>query len=301
MKNNLSIEDLVSRYLDREMTDTELVDFERKLEVDPAIREELAFQKDIITSIKEIRRIELKSRLSNLRPPSAPLLHTVGIKIAAIASITAIVGTGAYFLLSQNDADFRAVELSQQPAETSVNSKPVPPVPEIQIPSEEHFIPEDGTVAEGKERTKEKSPAPIKEEKKAAEKPAVTPEVVRPDIAQITEEQEPETGEMVEEENYNNMDEITESVSGQLAVEIEKNRKFRFHYKFYNEKLYLLGDFKDSPYEIIELNSRNGTKYFLYYEGNYYRLSPDRLKPTPLEQLTDEKLVDELQIIQQNK
>ncbi len=48
MKNNLSIEDLVGRYLDNEMTETERLDFERQMAKDPAIREELSFQKDLI-------------------------------------------------------------------------------------------------------------------------------------------------------------------------------------------------------------------------------------------------------------
>ena len=127
------------------------------------------------------------------------------------------------------------------------------------------------------------------------------PNVVKPDIAEVAEETEPETEDFTGENTYNDLDEIKETMAGKLAVETEKNRRYRFHYKFYNEKLYLLGDFKDSPYEILELNSNGGRRYFLFYQGDYYRLSPDKLKPTPLEKLVDETLVEELRIIQQNK
>ena len=95
MKSNLSIEELVGRYLDNEMTEAESLDFQSQMAKDPAIQEELSFQKDLINSIKESRRIELKSRLSDIKVPSSPILHTVGLKIAAVASVTAILGTGA--------------------------------------------------------------------------------------------------------------------------------------------------------------------------------------------------------------
>lgn len=300
MKNDLSIEDLVGRYLDREMTKDEMAEFERKSEVDPAVREELDFQKEIIHSIKESRRLELKSRLSDIQPPSTPFLHSVGLKIAAIASISAIVGTGAYFYFTQDDGQFTPIELSERP-ESTITKERIPTMPEITVPEEETFTPEKGTVSEIEAPGKDIASKDEEQKEQKISAPTPAPTVVRPDIAEISEESEPETGEMVEEDRLNEVGEIPEGITDQLTVETEKSRRFDFHYKFYNGKLFLLGDFTDAPYEIIELNSSSGKKYFLYYHGSYYRLSPSKVKPTPLEKLADEGVIEELQIIQQNK
>ena len=303
MKNNLSIEDLVGRYLDKEMTETERLDFERQMASDPAIGEEISFQKDLISSIKESRRIELKSRLSEIQVPSFPILQTVGLKIAAIASVTAILGTGAYFLINSADkSDLSNVDISQTTTIIAQDTESVPTIPEVTIPAFEEFESEEVVVEEKPAKTNKKKrddgneSASLKTSKSLAQ-----PNVVRPDIAEVTEEKEPETEDFAEEETYSDLDDIKETMTDKLAVETDKNRRYSFHYKFYNEKLYLLGDFKDSPYEILELNSSGGRRYFLFYEGDYYRLSPDKLKPTPLEKLTDETMVEELRIIQQNK
>jgi hypothetical protein len=302
MKNNLSIEDLVGRYLDNEMTEVERVDFESQLRSDPALKEELNFQKDLIHSIRESRRLELKSRLTDIQVPSTPIFHAVGIKIAAVASVTAIIGTGAYFLMNSNDdPGLSGVDLSQTTTTMTREEVQMPAIPEVSVPEVEAFEPGDGDVVEQPVKAKKKQDEPDKTATADAAKTMAKPHVVRPDIAEITEEKEPETEDFVEEKTYNDLDEINETMAGKLAVETEKSRRYRFHYKFYNEKLYLIGDFKDSPYEILELNARGSKRYFLFYEGVYYRLSPDKVKPTPLEKITDEALVDELRIIQQNK
>ena len=102
MNNNLSNEEFVSRYLDNELSDIDRLDFENNLLHNSELREEYNFQKDLVEGIKEVRRLELKSRLSNI-PISTSLYQTVGFKAIVVASISAGVGIGAYYYLSDND------------------------------------------------------------------------------------------------------------------------------------------------------------------------------------------------------
>jgi hypothetical protein len=112
--------------------------------------------------------------------------------------------------------------------------------------------------------------------------------------------------EVAEESNIEENPEVpinkTEvSAKSKIGIETIKDKRHKFHYKFYNNRLYLLGDFSKSPYEIIELNSNSGKKYFLYYQDNFYKLETNRQKPTPLRKVENDSIIKELSIIQKYK
>jgi hypothetical protein len=246
--------------------------------------------------------MELKSRLSNIQTPTAPIYQTLGVKIAAVASITAIVGVGTYYLLrDSNDLGLTDIDLTKQNSIELIEKEDIPVMPEVHVPPVEEI--------EVEEVIAEKPATPIIEEEDKTSSttsikstvPPNKPEVVRPEIAGDLDEDEMVTEDISSENNFNTIEEIKENIESKVEVEAEKSRKYPFHYKFYNNKLFLLGDFKNSPYEIIELNSAKGKKYFLYYEGSFYRLYSDRMKPAPLEKVDDKSIIDELNIIMDNK
>ena len=76
MNNNLTNEEFVSRYLDNELNPAQRLDFENKLLHDTDLKEELDLQKDLVEGIKEARRLELKSRLSNI-PINSPVYQSI--------------------------------------------------------------------------------------------------------------------------------------------------------------------------------------------------------------------------------
>jgi len=86
-----------------------------------------------------------------------------------------------------------------------------------------------------------------------------------------------------------------------VAVETARKDSNMFHYQYYSGKLYLYGDFRDNPYEILELNSASGKRLFIYYNNAYYRIADDQHQITPLVQLTDRDIIKKLEIIQANK
>ena len=133
MNKNLTNEEFVNSYLDNELSEIDRLDFENKLLHDSELREEYNFQKDLVEGIKESRRLELKSRLSHV-PVNAPLYQTIGFKAVAVASISASVGLGAYFLLNDNvDIPVTEIDLNENQI-ISIQKKDIPEIPEAITP-----------------------------------------------------------------------------------------------------------------------------------------------------------------------
>ncbi len=292
MNNNLFNEELVSKYLDNALSNIEKLDFENQLVNNPALREEFNIQKDIIDAIRESRRLELKSRLNNISV-STPLVHTTGFKAASVATISGIIGITTFFLITDSgDLGLSEIDLTQN--QTVL-------IPEGEIPE----VPETITPVESVE---ESIPEPIEEPIVAAESastPTNVPKAVKPDVIQPeisdTFEENPVTEDLGFESPTNSLSDIEENTNNKLEVAPIKDKKNKFHYKFNENKLFLYGDFKDIPYEIIELNTKGDKKYFLYYEGAFYHLLKENITMSPLQKIEDDSVVSELMIIQQNK
>ncbi len=292
MKSNLTNEDLVSRYLDNEMTEGEKLDFEQRLQTNPQLKKEFNFQKNLVTAIKEHRRMELKARLAHIEVP-APFMHAIGLKIAAIASATIILGTGIYFAIQNQTAQEPAViDLSAQ--HITIEEESIPEIPEVKIKPVTPPVASEKIVKRNKKKS-EKEDKNINKERKVTQ-----PKVVRPDMNIEFEDEVADEGNT--EENPNMVINETEApTESKMEIETIKDKRHKFHYRFYNNRLYLLGDFSKSPYEIIELNSNSGKKYFLYYQDNFYKLETNRQKPTPLRKVENDSIIKELIIIQKYK
>lgn len=300
MNKNLTNEQLVGSYLDNEMSEIQRLEFEDQLVHNSELREEYNIQKDLIDGIKESRRLELKARLDNI-PINTPLYQTIGFKSVVVASISAGIGFGAYYLLDQKDElSLSEIDVTQQ-KEIVAEQEIIPEIPEAITP-----IVDDKKKSEQKpEAVKEKEPAPVVAKNTAPEikeEPAVIqPNVIEPDVIEGFEEEDFSSEEITVENQINNLEKVKENVESTVEISTVKDKKNKFHYKFYENKLFLLGSFNEMPYEIIELNAKNGKSYFLFYNNNFYKLETDQLKPAPLEKIENDSLVNELKIIQMNQ
>jgi hypothetical protein len=300
MGNGLNKEDFVGRYLDGELSDIEKLEFENELVRNQDLREEYSFQKELINGIKEARRLELKNRLANVTI-NTPFFQTVAGKTVALVSITAAIGLGSYFLLQERDElglsriDVQVQNEMPADAELTIPAKPV--VPDV----------DNNEVLEEREAQKEEVKSTIaatqKEEPKVAKKEpeVVRPEVVRPNVLSEIDEEEAIAANVPKEDKFNAVEDIKKSVESKVAIETIRDKKNSFHYRFHDNKLYLIGNFNDEPYKILELNSSAGKKYFLSYEGEYYQLNDQVMKPTPLIKIENDSLLNELKIIQDYK
>jgi hypothetical protein len=82
--------------------------------------------------------------------------------------------------------------------------------------------------------------------------------------------------------------------SPSMEIHLQKSENFNFHYQFYQGKLFLYGDFGKSPYQIIELNTNFGKKLFLFYDSTFHTIKNEQVIVAPLEEITDQNLVSEL-------
>jgi len=297
MNKSQSYEQLVESYLDNEMSSQQRLDFENQLQTNASLRQELEFQKDIIENIKDFRRLELKARLDNI-PIYTPIYQTIAFKAVAVVAVTVGIGFGTYFMLNKDsDKIPEQVELTYNgvtPSEDEV----VPSVPQVISSNEEK---NDEELAETKQSNTVQKPAskPLNGGKSTKTPLVKKPNVVTPDVKTV-EDDELQT-EDINAIQDNSTETIVEPLSEAVEVATIKDKKNKFHYKFFENKLYLLGNFDDMPYEIIEINSKSGKKFFLFYKDNFYRLQNEQVKPAPLEKIENDSLVNELKIIQMNK
>lgn len=297
MNKNLTNEEFVNSYLDNELSEIDQLDFENKLLHDSELREEYSFQKDLVNGIKESRRLELKSRLSNI-PINTPLYQTLGFKAIAVATISAGVGIGAYYFFNEDDAlQLSEIDLNENQI-TEVDERKVPEAPKSITPILE-VAPQEEVVQEIVIQEKPKSEAVAKNTEKT-EPMVIQPNVIEPDVAEPFDDDAGDIEEIATENQVNNLDNIKENVESTVEIATVKDKRNKFHYKFFENKLYLLGSFNDMPYEIIELNAATGKSYFLYYDDSFFKLNAEQAKPAPLVKIENDSLVYELKIIQSN-
>ncbi len=299
MNNNLTNEEFVNSYLDNELTDIERLDFENRLLHDSELREEYNFQKDIVEGIKETRRLELKSRLSNI-PINSPLYHTIGFKAIAVATITTGIGFGAYYLLHQdNDLQLSEIDLDKNQI-TLTEKTDIPDIP-ITITPIRANEPEEEEIRDLVSQEKPKTEVVAKNTEADIETKIIQPNVIQPDVVESFEDEDIESKDVIVENQINNLENIKENVESTVEIATVKDKRNKFHYTFFENKLHLLGNFNDMPYEIIELNSSKGKSYFLYYNESFYKLNSEQVKPAPLVKIENDSLVNELRIIQSNQ
>ena len=296
MNRNLSIEQLVGRYLDNEMSQIERLEFENQLIHNSDLKEEFSLQKDLIEGIKESRRSELKARLDNI-PINSPFYQSIGFKSIVAVTVTAGIGFGIYFMTDQSsDIPLSKIDLTQDQALVQ-DSNQTPEIPEAITPIEksepEVLIPNNKKAITEKQQTQS--------EEVSSEEPQLTePIVMAPDVVEVFDDVDFESEEINVENQFNNLEKVKEDVESAIEVTTIKDKRNKFHYKFMENKLYLLGSFNEMPYEILELNSKRGKSYFLYYNDSFYKLQTDQLKPAPLVKIENDSLVNELKIIQMN-
>ena len=298
MNKNPTSEEFVNGYLDNELSEVERLDFENKLLHDSELKEEYSFQKDLVNGIKEVRRLELKSRLSNI-PINTPLYQTIGFKAIAVASISTGIGFGAYYLFNEdNSIQLSDIDLKNNQI-TITKENTIPEIPTAITPIVKEGPKEE--VVEVISQEKPKTDVLAKNTEVKVEPKIIQPNVIQPDVVESFEDEYIEPKDISNDNQINNLDNIKDNVESTVEIATIKDKRNKFHYKFLENKLYLIGNFNDMPYEIIEFNSSKGKTYFLYYNDSFYKLNSEQVKPTPLIKIENDSLANELKIIRINQ
>jgi len=303
MSKNKAFFDQIELYLTNQLKEGERLEFESQLGNDPLLKEEFNLQQDIINSVQNFRKIQLKARLDSIPVSSGYMISNTAstMKIAGSVLISAAIGVGAYLYLQDLPE-----ELSQTPTP-------------VQEQTQEIILDDTGkeTIAE----IAETAPAtaldprsvPALSETKSQGLPSGS-ELQKPqtmgEMAEARERVQPNVIEEFEddvESNEATMDlpvvEPTQESSELAPLEIENRNdgKHKFHYQYYNGKLYLYGNFHNIPYEILELNQAEGQKLYLFYSGDFFSIDNGTVKVSPLKIIKDDQLISDLKIILNQK
>ncbi|UII20966.1 hypothetical protein [Fulvivirga ligni] len=310
----------IDAYFGNEMTDAEMLNFENSVHNDPSLKKEFEFQQEIVNSLREARKAELKAML-NAVPVSGGMSTGSSLslgKVVSMVAAVAILGTSVYFIADSDKG------VQQEKAITpTIKQEPVlEPAKEVATSSIEEESNTDlsegaaaDMIAEETTTTTQEPSAPLRETETVAAK---ANEANETNTNKVTASESKPV--VVTKPNFNKPDvssfgtvpdkrDSLEAPGGNLAgnrykeqkgveVEVENgSRKYDFHYQFKDGKLFLYGDFDHNLYEILEINANSDKSLFLFYQSKYYSLDKSQAKTTSLEALTDSKLINRLDSI----
>ncbi|QCK15869.1 hypothetical protein [Mangrovivirga cuniculi] len=303
---NLNESNIIDDYLMGNLSAADRMAFEKKMAADPELQNQVSVQKDIIKGLEQVRTQQLKARLNKIPVSSSAWYQTTSGKVALGVSLLVAMLLGALLFNmgdNENITSSDPVVINDQivgdPKESNELTTKEEEKTDITTDEVETETPQ---LAEGNEKER-------KEE--IIQKPVIKPEADKSESL-ITEKAENEISETEDQsivESENTASEITEAPSETssynpyrlIEIETTKGSRFGFHYRFYENKLSLYGDFGgERPYEILEINNDNIRGLFLYYEGQFFELDTTQ-NAVPLKPLDNTEVVQDLMEIKNQK
>lgn len=276
--------DSIEEYLNGTLSNDQMEGFELKLEQDPEFKREFDFQNDIIESLKNTRKAELKARLNDVQIGSGIGNGSTGsiVKISSAVIITAAVGILGYltFFDKPDTEDSTTTSIEQKISDESH--------PEITQKEDN----EQEEIEENIDQSTNKKTPPDTESKQTAVKDTqkesnTAPVPVKPEII----EDFPEDQETVVDVPDNTLPESTITFTkSNIEIDILDDEQYDFHYRFVEDRLFLYGEFNEGVYEIIEIRERGIKSIFLYYNIKFYALDQSRKIITSLQEIKDDEL-----------
>lgn len=267
---------MMDDYLSNRLTAEDKAVFEKQVQADPQLAQELNIQEGLIEGLKQARVAELKSMLNNI--PVSPVSGGSSLltKVGTWAVVAGLVITGIYFYSTQEE------ETGSGTKQVAEQAREVQP--------EVVEIPEKEPEATPEKQAEPATPVDKPEKKKADPKPEATePATTRPDVFVPADTNDDETKKFEREQ----MENIKKAfVTSSIAVETDTmSKKYNFHYVFKDSKLILYGAFEKNVYEILEFIGDEKRTVVLFYKSNYYLLNIDKTEPTKLSPIRDQKLL----------
>ena len=292
MTDKQKYQNLLDGFFEGTLSSSEESTLMNRLATDTDLKSEFEFQKDIINTIKETRRLELKNRLDTI---NIKWYHNIsnGWKVAATATIITVSTLTAYYFIDMQKEFGNRIDLAQNEFLTNEFQNEVADIPQKPYLSDSEDI-EGSTITDSPEPVKETVPPEIVEQESTNDAVAAntdrTVEVIVPDVIEDFEEVDNMELEDVSSGNINTMTPSREDI----------HKKYNFHYNFSHGTLTLYGNFEDVPYEILEINSASGKSFYLNYKDSFYNIVNTN-NIIPLQPVTNESFINELRIVKGNK
>lgn len=286
--------DRLEAYIRNELSVSEREEFEESLRQDPLLQNELILQQDIIASIRDYRKNELKQRLNRIDVNGTNSgLGGFQIGGALLTGLTVLGVTGILifnnFQKENKDLQISAAVI-RQPMLSDTNDEDTNALANHTAPgSGETYTNPSGINSSVKER-----PVPEKQ-KRTSEVARKNPEVeIVPLLPSDNFEQETFKEETIKKEDVsvaqNRVAPSIESIDNQLVIVDNTNANYYQHYKYTAGQLFLYGFTK--PYKILDVKSSK--QRYLYYEGSFYRLDSNQHQVSPVQKVVNTELIKEL-------
>lgn len=270
--------ELIDNYLSNRMDGSEKEAFEKRLQQDHALSNELKLQQSLVQGIRQARMVELKSMLNSIPvtnlPPSQSAVLT---KIGGWVLVGGLIATTAFFYFNQdeNTTAVNAPAVEQPKNEQPISSQN----PETTKP-----------VTEGPEIKSVEKTEPKRDTRNTNEAVETKPAL---EVYDPTEEINETTAQKFEQEQL----EIISKAFVTSSIEVETintNKQYNFHYVFNDGRLVLYGSFEKNLYEILEFINQDKRTVVLYYKKNYYLLDINKSTPTLLTTIKNQQLLKKL-------
>ncbi len=295
------------------MSDEQASAFRSKLDADPSLKAESDLQGDIIKGLKEFRKAELKTRLDviNVSPTWIGFIQQSAlVKSLGGVVVASLIGGSIYVLgkketpsgeenMAPVDAPvaelitYDVIDLGEEPEtiDTEKMTLDKPMVESRRSKEERSFNQLNDAASEEELLGTEDDRATTTDTKDAV----FIPSVSVPDVALIEE------GEGFQSSGLDKLPENASVNEAEKPIDVKsEQRKGSIKYKYYDGKLFLSGDFNKNTYEILEINSAAGRRIYVYYLSQYYSVGiTDRLVELP--KVTNQKMIEELELIRKNK
>lgn len=296
MGNHLIYSEFFDKYLKGKLSESEKKAFDEKVRQDPLLQGEIKLQKEIFLALGETRKTALKSRLDQVPVDNLGWFSMHAGQLAAVVSAVLVVATGSYFYFTNtaDHSEHHIVEVDPAHAVTGLIqenlSVPAPALEKKRNQDLEGVTPYD---LAGKSTDGEEALADIPQN--ADEKPAVIPDITRPDLVTDFAEDTPVINyEDFEAPGERIVESTTHDDVNNIDIENIVHQQYNFHYQLLDNKLFLYGDLSGTPYKIIALNFKNGKSLFLEYNGAFYAIDAGQRDIAPLQVIADSALIDEL-------
>ncbi|MEM8966240.1 MAG: hypothetical protein AAGE93_07470 [Bacteroidota bacterium] len=275
----------VDLYLKGKLSESDQAALEEQIRQDPLLQNEVKLQQEVFQAIGEARKANIKARLDQIPVEQSPWVFGSPFKIAAVVSALVVTSVGAYLALSPSEDEvFTQINITS--SEQSILKRQSVQAPQPVVVSEE--IP-DAIIADPDESTLVADARPATPQLSSPKSPTIRRPNVKEDFSEDAVQLDYSDFVMPQKRSLQS----NAASEANISIESVLDKVYPFHYQFYEDKLFLHGDFEQAPYKVIALNTENGRRLFLEYINNYYLLA-EKQEVSPLILIQDATLVKEL-------
>mgnify|MGYP006274291215 CR=1 FL=1 len=282
----------IENYLTGNMSAEESSQFEEILRSDPAVRQEMDFQRSVIEGVKQYRKQQIKASLSEVTISPWTNFLSSGLGKAAIGIIVPTLIGGTIYLTTTTGDSSEELSIGKEIIIDAPEKNTIPKI-KIEEKSEER-------IAESRSEDKTlviQAEEPATDNTSGAEEETFTPQITLPE----------EIDEVAEDTDFES-DEISQQVytapvpesEGKVDVNVENTDSGIMKYRYFEGKLNLYGNFKDTTYQLLEVIGSDGKELYLFYKDAYYELNSGS-EIQVLTRISNQKKIDQLEILKNHK